>query len=849
MRPTGEVEPERAAIAIAAREIPDEPVLLARKATGNERGLDRGGSRQDGYRYACRQGGRDDPRAGIVDAGKPCVGDESHPLTRDEPRYEFGNATRLVVLVVREQTSPDRVPFEQNTRVACVLAEHRLSGAKLFEDAQRHIPQVPDRGRADGEGHPLPHSVECLEPHERRSDQPRRITQFCLDDPKSLICRLDRFAARRAKGRPEDQVSRGGAEAPTDDDDIGVEDVRERPDRDPEQTPDLTQCLSRALVPRPCPPDEQGGVCALSVQLDRDSIRRKSRGNDLEVATPVTVALAGRPSLDHDGVPELGPTAVEPIVDHDAATDPRTEREHDQVARAPPGAESPLGKSCRIAVVLDSGRQPVTLARAGRKVNVVNRQVDCTEGDTAPPVDIERDAVPDRSRSFLEQVVDEAVDGAEDLLGRSVWRRDLDRASDRPVARDQTRENLRSAEVDSDNTLFMHRAATITARMPEQEKPYRVYKGGRAKGKVPLQRPPRARDSKEEPSGAPRKPRQRRLGRRITLALAVLLILGLVWLGASYLSFSRGISGANDRVPASVLAELTRENGLLTSKPTTILVLGTDGGSQSGRGDANRSDSVMLIRTDPRKHRLAFLSIPRDLRVEIPGYGAAKINTAFQVGGPTLALSTVKNLTGLEVNHVAFVDFDRFKELIDSVGGIEVDVPRPILSNRFDCPYATAARCQAWEGWRFETGTQKMNGARALVYSRIRENRLDRSETDLDRARRQQQVIQATADKVTSFGTAVKLPFRGGSIVNPLATDLSAGQVLQLGWVYFRANTKGALHCRLGGEPGSADGQSVIFGSEDNVATVSMFTGRSAPLQPPKGLPYAPGCVVGDRKL
>ena len=102
----------------------------------------------------------------------------------------------------------------------------------------------------------------------------------------------------------------------------------------------------------------------------------------------------------------------------------------------------------------------------------------------------------------------------------------------------------------------------------------------------------------------------------------------------------------------------------------------------------------MLIRTDPRKRRLAFLSIPRDLQVEIPGYGVAKINAASQVGGPALALRTVKDLTGLDVNHVAFVDFDRFRELIDAVGGIDVAVPRPIRSNRFDCPYATAARCQ-----------------------------------------------------------------------------------------------------------------------------------------------------------
>ena len=83
-----------------------------------------------------------------------------------------------------------------------------------------------------------------------------------------------------------------------------------------------------------------------------------------------------------------------------------------------------------------------------------------------------------------------------------------------------------------------------------------------------------------------------------------------------------------------MLGELTTQDGLLTSTPTTILVLGTDGGTQPGRGDAHRSDSIMLIRTDPGKHRLAFLSIPRDLRVDIPGYGTAKINAAFQYRRP-----------------------------------------------------------------------------------------------------------------------------------------------------------------------------------------------------------------------
>ncbi len=385
--------------------------------------------------------------------------------------------------------------------------------------------------------------------------------------------------------------------------------------------------------------------------------------------------------------------------------------------------------------------------------------------------------------------------------------------------------------------------------MPEQEKPYRVHRGGRAKGRVPLQRHSPTADRPPGGDGSQQPAKERHWGRRITLTLAVVLVLLAAWLLASYLSFSSGISAANHRVPKSVHAELTRQKGMLTSKPTMILVLGTDGAASAGRQGANRSDSIMLVRTDPRKHRLAYLSIPRDLRVEIPGYGIAKINAAFRAGGPTLTLKTVKALTGTEINHVAFVDFDRFKELIDAVGGIEVKVPRAIRSNRFDCPYGTQARCRSWEGWRFAKGKQHMDGRRALVYARIRENRLDPSETDLDRARRQQEVIQATADKLTSVWSAAKMPFIGGGVVKPLATDLSAGQVLQLGWAYFRADSGSALHCRLGGEPGTADGQSVIFGSEDNVATISMFLGRSAPLPPPKGMPYAPGCVVGDRQL
>ena len=385
--------------------------------------------------------------------------------------------------------------------------------------------------------------------------------------------------------------------------------------------------------------------------------------------------------------------------------------------------------------------------------------------------------------------------------------------------------------------------------MPQGEKPYRLYRGGRVKGRVPLQRHSREAAAEAPPSAktSERASAKRHWGRWAALTLLVVVLLAVAWLVASYLAFSRGIDGANERLPKSIPAALTAQDGLLTSTPTTILVLGTDTGTTARREGTGRSDSIMLVRTDPRKHRLAFLSIPRDLRVEIPGHGAGKINSAHPLGGPTLTLKTVKALTGLDVNHVAMVDFDDFQQLIDAVGGIDVDVPKPILSNKFDCPFKTQVACDRWPGWRFEKGKQHMDGRRALVYSRIRDNRLDPGETDLARARRQQQVIQSTADKLTSVGSAAKMPFVGDDVVQPLATDLSAGQFLQLGWTYFRASSGKALHCRLGGEPASIGGESIILGSEDNVATIAMFVGKSAPLPPPKGLTYAPGCVVGDR--
>src|SRR5918996_3218108 len=142
--------------------------------------------------------------------------------------------------------------------------------------------------------------------------------------------------------------------------------------------------------------------------------------------------------------------------------------------------------------------------------------------------------------------------------------------------------------------------------MAEGEKPYRRYRGGRVKGRVPLDRGKRPA---AEPGGSQKGPRgQRRWGRWIALTLVGLLLLSIVWGVLGYLSFSSGVDEANDRLPRRAERRLAQHNSSLLSESATILVIGTDGGSAPGRRDARRSDSLLLLRTEPDRHRLSYLS-------------------------------------------------------------------------------------------------------------------------------------------------------------------------------------------------------------------------------------------------
>ena len=398
--------------------------------------------------------------------------------------------------------------------------------------------------------------------------------------------------------------------------------------------------------------------------------------------------------------------------------------------------------------------------------------------------------------------------------------------------------------------------------MPEQlrSKPYRVYRGGHVRkddpdaarfafggaGAATADRPvtpPGMTRPGTTRSGTPPPPpplpgrqvatvpsrRRFRPGwkRGILLGVGAVVVLLVFWLYLGYRSFSNEIAKANARLDQKTEKALTPAGNILRS-PQVTLVLGSD---SRGANSTARADSIVLMRTDPGKHLISMLSIPRDLYVTIPGHGRTKINAAYAVGGAPLLIRTINSLTGLQVNHIVLVNFAGFKELIDSLGGVTLYNKRKIVSS------------QPFDGhnWVFPKGTITLDGRRALAYSRIRHT-TNPQDTDITRTQRQQLVMQSLSHQLVSFSSLLHLPSIGSSLAKPLATDLSANELLGIGWNKFRASR--TLECHAGGTPQVIGGQDVLLSVPENRQVVQMFLGETAPIPASKGSLYDPGCQV-----
>ena len=185
----------------------------------------------------------------------------------------------------------------------------------------------------------------------------------------------------------------------------------------------------------------------------------------------------------------------------------------------------------------------------------------------------------------------------------------------------------------------------------------------------------------------------------------------------------------NDSLTLTELAETD------PGEPQTIMLLGSDrrpdNATDGGAGTGARSDTIILVRLDPDKGT-ALMSLPRDLKVEIPGYGTDKINAAYELGGPNLTLKTVRRLTGLSVNHVINVDFQGFRRAVDAIGCIYLDIDRRYFNDS-----AAFAYINVYPGY------QKLCGEEALEYARFRYE-----DTDLVRSARQQEVLREAKQQI-----------------------------------------------------------------------------------------------------
>ena len=172
-------------------------------------------------------------------------------------------------------------------------------------------------------------------------------------------------------------------------------------------------------------------------------------------------------------------------------------------------------------------------------------------------------------------------------------------------------------------------------------------------------------------------------------------------------------------------------------KPQTLMLLGSDKRPKNSGDPAAagaRSDTIMLVRLDPSKKAIALLSLPRDLRVTIPGHGLDKLNAAYDIGGPRLTLKTVKELTGLRINHVVNVDFRGFWAAVDAIGCVYADIDRRYYNNTPGFAYIN-----------IQPGYQRLCGRQALQYVRYRHE-----DNDLVRSARQQDFLRQAKQQIAT---------------------------------------------------------------------------------------------------
>ncbi|MEO7912169.1 MAG: LCP family protein [Roseiflexaceae bacterium] len=287
--------------------------------------------------------------------------------------------------------------------------------------------------------------------------------------------------------------------------------------------------------------------------------------------------------------------------------------------------------------------------------------------------------------------------------------------------------------------------------------------------------------------------------RRLIIILVATLVVAAIpalWIGAKWqramtninqmivtpvsLPTATAAPQAAEQVPAAIPDEAPEPIPTAVPEPggaMNILLVGTD--ARPGE-DISRTDTIVLAHFDPHSNRVSMLSFPRDLLVNVPGYGKNKINAAYPIGekrlglgyGPALLKETVGELVGLPIDHFVLINFDGFKTLIDKIDGIYVDVPKALDDPAYPTDNYGTIKIH------FDAGRQFLDGDRALIYARTRH-----ADSDFGRNQRQQQVLIAIFDRVRQQGLLSQLTNIDQyteSMSDYIRTDLSRSDMLGL---------------------------------------------------------------------
>lgn len=268
---------------------------------------------------------------------------------------------------------------------------------------------------------------------------------------------------------------------------------------------------------------------------------------------------------------------------------------------------------------------------------------------------------------------------------------------------------------------------------------------------------------------ADRRPRRRRHPvRTFLIAMTACIMIPVLTLAGVALYLEHRLTSQIDRIddvfvglpnrPAEPVGDAADAVNILlmgTDRRSDEQTTGKNAGATSWIPGAQRSDAIMILHIDADRRGASVISIPRDSWVVVPGHGANKINAAFSFGGPSLAVQTIENVTNIRIDHLAVIDWDGFKQLTDSLGGVTLDIPETVHDRYRDITWTA--------------GRHKMSGKEALDYVG---QRAGLPGGDFDRIHRQQYFLRTLLDEILRQEFR-KEPTQAYKILDTLTNNLS----------------------------------------------------------------------------